>query len=283
MTGLPVATGLPAEAARTAGHAAWLAGLQAGADQPPLRNRVPLRWQGTAIGSVEPEFVSRLVMAPESGTHGLLERSERDGVTGWDIHGSLTAGLERIARTMRDAGLTHGWRDEQLAVTNADGRALGTIERAAVRPLGITTSAVHLTGRTPDGRHWVQQRALSKPNDPGLWDTLVGGMVPASDSLPQALERETWEEAGLRPDQLELLAWGGRLTTRHPSADGCGTGYLVEHIDWYRCVLPHGLEPVNQDGEVAQYRLMSADEVMHHLLCDKFTLEAALVLVAAGI
>ena len=71
------------------------------------------------------------------------------------------------------------------------------MERAVVRPLGITTFAVHLLA-SPDGRHWVQQRSLTKPNDPGLWDTLMGGMIPASDSMAQALERETWEEAGLR-------------------------------------------------------------------------------------
>jgi len=27
---------------------------------------------------------------------------------------------------------------------------------------------------------WVQQRALDKANDPGLWDTLMGGMVSAA-------------------------------------------------------------------------------------------------------
>ena len=35
-------------------------------------------------------------------------------------------------------------------------------------------------------------------------------------------------------------------------------GYVVEYIDWYRCVVPEGVVPVNQDGEVAQFRLMDA-------------------------
>ena len=48
---------------------------------------------------------------------------------------------------MREAGVAHAWRDEQLAVTDAQGRTLGTVERAVVRPLGITTFAVHLVGR----------------------------------------------------------------------------------------------------------------------------------------
>ena len=159
---------------------------------------------------------------------------------------------------------------------------MATVERAVVRPLGITTHAVHLVGRSPDGRHWVQQRSLSKPNDPGLWDTLMGGMVPASDSLAQALERETWEEAGLKLDQLARLEHGGRVTMRRPTDSGAG-GYVVEHIDWYRCVVPHGVEPVNQDGEVAQFRLMDAAELLQHLHGDQFTVEAALVLARSGL
>ncbi|RZJ07168.1 MAG: NUDIX domain-containing protein, partial [Haliea sp.] len=160
---------------------------------------------------------------------------------------------------------------------------LGTVERAVVRPLGITTFAVHLVGKSAQGMHWVQQRSLSKPNDPGLWDTLMGGMVPASDSLSQALERETWEEAGLRLDQLERLAWGGRLTIRRPADDGGGAGYVVEHIDWYRCVVPEGVEPANQDGEVEEFRLMEPREVAGRMLGGEFTPEAALILADAGL
>ncbi len=154
---------------------------------------------------------------------------------------------------------------------------LGIVERAVVRPLGITTFAVHLTGVSPDGRHWVQQRSLTKPNDPGLWDTLVGGMIPASDSMAQALERETWEEAGLRLSQIEQLRHRGRMLTRRPS-DESSAGYVVEYLDWYSCVIPEGVVPINQDGEVAQFRLMQPEEVARLMLDGEFTLEAALIL-----
>ncbi|HSH89370.1 MAG TPA: NUDIX domain-containing protein [Ramlibacter sp.] len=211
-----------------------------------------------------------------------MKPSRRAGVDGWEIGGELTATLGELALAMRDAGVAHAWRDEQLAVTDRKGRVLGTVERAIVRPLGITTFAVHLAGFAPDGRHWLQQRSLAKANDPGLWDTLMGGMVPACDSLQQALERETWEEAGLRLDQLAQLAYGGRIATRRPSAD-VGSGYVVEFIDWYRCIVPDGTVPLNQDGEVSQFRLMDGSEVMHRLERDEFTTEAAVILLEAGI
>jgi 8-oxo-dGTP pyrophosphatase MutT (NUDIX family) len=249
-------------------HAGWLARLRAAADVPPRVPREPL-WAGDAlIGSVEPDFFPRLHL-PASLV--------REHAGGWQVLGDVTTTLGIVAQTMRAAGLAHVWRDEQLAVTDDRARTLGTIERAAVRPLGITTFAVHLAGVAPDGRHWVQQRSWDKANDPGLWDTLMGGLVPASDSLEEALARETWEEAGLRMAQLHELRWGGRITTRRPSRDVAG-GYLVEHIDWYRCVVPEGVVPSNQDGEVQQFALFDGAELAAKLLGDEFTLEAAWVL-----
>jgi len=138
-----------------------------------------------------------------------------------------------------------------------------------------------MVGFAPDGRVWLQQRAMSKANDPGMWDTLMGGMVSAADTLQTALARETWEEAGLRLDALEAITHGGRITTRRPSTDGRGAGYVVEHIDWYHCVVPVDMEPVNQDGEVAQFGLWEPREVLARMPQEHFTTEAALILAAA--
>jgi len=126
----------------------------------------------------------------------------------------------------------------------------------------------------------VQQRAFDKPTDPGLWDTLVGGLVPASDTQDEALARESWEEAGLRLAQVRGLHYGGRLLTRRPFRE-LAHGYVVECIDWYACTLPPDVVPVNQDGEVAAFRCMPAPEVEALLLREAFTLDAALVLAAA--
>jgi 8-oxo-dGTP pyrophosphatase MutT (NUDIX family) len=251
---------------------AWQARLRSRADAPPAVAREPL-WAGDArIGSVEPHLFPKLKLP----FWVVLERG-----AGWELQDDVTASLAAVAEAMRVKGLAHVWRDEQLAVVDESGRKLGSVERAVVRPLGITTFAVHLAGVTPDGRHWVQQRSHDKANDPGLWDTLMGGMVPASDSLDEALERETWEEAGLRMDQLRDLAYRGRVTTRRP-ATHVTAGYIVEHIDWYTCVVPEGCTPQNQDGEVQQFALMDEAELTRKLLSDEFTLEASLVLAAHG-
>ena len=254
----------------------WLAGLRTGASLAPLRPRLPLRAGEAAIGSVEPGVLERILPLhlPAGGAVLTLV----DGGAAWQVQGELTSSLALLAAALRDAGLAHAWRDEQLAVPDTQGRRVATVERAVVRVLGITTHAVHLVGLAPDGRVWVQQRSQDKANDPGLWDTLMGGMVSAADSVETALVRETWEEAGLVASRLLNMARGGRVTTRRPSSDGGGTGYVVEQIDWYKAVVPDGMVPLNQDGEVQGFELLGHAALLERLHRNAFTQEAALIL-----
>ena len=256
--------------------AGWLGEVRDRLQQPPLRPRVPLLWRGRPLGSVEPGLVERL----HAFDRRWRDRFAVDAVAAHLAGDQLQPTLDALALSLRDAGLSHVWRDEQLPVCAQDGAQLATIERAAVRPLGIATSAVHLIGLSPDGRHWVQLRSLAKANDPGLWDTLMGGMVPAGESVLNALERETWEEAGLRLDQLAAITYGGRVQRRGPTGDG-GHGYVVEGIDWYRCEVPDGVVPANRDGEVERFECLDGPVLRERLLADAFTLEAAAIFAQA--
>ena len=259
----------------------WLAGARASAQQPPARPRQPLLVAGQVVGSVAEGFLNKI------GLHRLLDKryklsnSEHSGAPAWHLDvpmGAATEALNTLAAALRDADLCGPWRNEQLAVTNLQGDVVGTVERGAVRVLGITTCAVHLVGLAPDGRMWVQKRSLNKPNDPGLWDTLMGGMVSAADSLPQALARETWEEAGLYVGALADVAHGGHVLFSRPSSEGGGAGYMVERIDWFSAVVPEGMAPVNQDGEVDEFALLPLADVRAQVAQGLFTLEAGLVI-----
>ncbi|WP_343592206.1 DUF4743 domain-containing protein [Paracidovorax wautersii] len=261
----------------------WLQAARRQAQQPPAQPRLPFFVAGHAVGSVAAGFWE------ENGLwralHGRLQRSEddRDGAPCWQLDvpaEGVSDALNALASALRERGLCGPWRDEQLAVCNAAGERLGTVERGAVRVLGIATQAVHLVGLAPDGRMWVQKRSLTKPNDPGRWDTLMGGMISAADSLPQALARETWEEAGLRVAELQQVGHGGHVLFCRPSSEGGGTGYMVERIDWFRATVPEGMAPANQDGEVDEFALRSTEELQAQLAQDRFTLEAGLVMAA---
>lgn len=250
------------------GQIDWLDALRLRAAQPPLRPREPLRLGRAEIGSIEPALGQRMVAA------GLPLRAEANA---WQISSHDDEALAELADWLRREGLASRWRDELLPVIDAAGQRQGAIERAAVRPLGITTHAVHLVGRHPDGRFWVQQRAFDKATDPGLWDTLVGGLMSADEDVPKTLERETWEEAGLHLGELDLLRPLGHLQIRRPVAEG----YMVEKATLFQAILPLRAQPANQDGEVAGFACLTAEELRAQLAEGRFTLEAALILAHA--
>ena len=242
----------------------WQRQLQQRAEAAPLLPRVPLWWRGVQVGSAEAEVLAALQLP------GLLQQAAGGGC---EVAGPLSASLAAIAQALRDRGFVRAWRDEQLAVCDAGGTALGSVERGAARLLGIATHAVHLVGLSEQGSHWVQQRALNKADDPGLWDTLVGGMVAAGEDAESTLLRECEEEAGLALRQLRDVRLGGQVTSRRPCASTPG-GYIVERIDWYLGTVPQSLVPQNRDGEVAQFELLTVAELRERLQSGSFTIDA---------
>ena len=258
----------------------WLSLAQTQSQQPPATTRHKLWLHGHEIGSVATGFWQTL--PAQALTQQRLDvQALHDG---WHLSGlpgqarSATQLLNALAQVLQDCGLCGPWRHEQLAVSNAQGLEVATIERGAVRPLGIATRAVHLVGVTQTQHLWVQQRAMTKPTNPGMWDTLMGGMVSAQDTQAEAVERETWEEAGLRLSDLQPSRHGGFIEFARPSDEAEGQGYMRERIDWYAATVPAHLSPLNQDGEVQAFALLTPVQVQHALLQQRFTPEAAMVL-----
>jgi 8-oxo-dGTP pyrophosphatase MutT (NUDIX family) len=269
------------------------------AQQPVPNGWIALIVGGVRVGVANPE-VARLLAQPPSFPRK-QESSEPHQGTGFPLarerRGSAFAlldsrlvllddGLDPTARTallldaalrLRDAGLLRGWRDERLDVRpTPDAPPLAAIERAACRTLGITTLAVHLNAFTPSGEFIVAQRAAHKQIDPGLWDNLVGGMVPAGESELDALRREAQEEAG-----VDIAAWplerGGRIHVTRVVPEG----YQSEIVQVFDAVLPAGIAPRNQDGEVQRFATLTPAATVAAIERGEFTLEAALVLLDA--
>jgi 8-oxo-dGTP pyrophosphatase MutT (NUDIX family) len=253
----------------------WLRRLAERTDQPPENPRSPLvlmiagEPRGWTIGSIE----STLALELAAAGYPL-----RDSGESWDIElpnpTATTRSFAAIAEWLHATGHATGWRDELLAVIDAHRSPVGVIERAAVRPLGIATQAVHLIVSDERGGVWVQQRAFDKSVDPGQWDTTMGGLVSATESISQTLARETWEEAGLMAADLNALAPFGQFTVRRPLPNG----YLVEHIHMFEAVAPDSMQPVNQDGEVERFECIARSELVERLQADAFTVEASAIL-----
>ena len=259
-----------------AGVPAWLADAVAAASRPCPAERLALELDGRVVGSVEPADAKRLQRA----VPGVALEGDALIVLP-HCAGDAEPVLAAMAQALRAAGRLGRWRDETLPVTADDGTAAGSIERAAVRRLGIRTFAVHLNGWTADARLWVQQRAFDKATDPGMWDTLAGGLASASGAVGtgaeawrDALAREVDEEAGLDLAALEPVVRGRTLRVRRPVDDG----WMTEDLLVWDGVVPEGTEPCNRDGEVAGFACLTVPELLARLDEGAFTLEARLVI-----
>jgi 8-oxo-dGTP pyrophosphatase MutT (NUDIX family) len=229
-------------------------------------------WVAADVPALLTDLSADFVLDPTT-LHFLPSQAQLVQALGWPT-ATVSALMERVAKALYAAGRLNGWRNELLDVVDDKGQVCGVIERAAVRPLGIATHAVHLDAWTPEGELWIAQRALTKNTDPGMWDTLVGGLISAGETPEFALERESWEEAGLPASALATGHRVGQFRVERVLPEG----YQVEIVTVVDCVLDSGIQPENQDGEVVAIRAASVQEVLSMLADGAFTLEASLSL-----
>ena len=192
---------------------------------------------------------------------------------------SRDAAWSALNRRLRDEGRISGWRDESFSVFAADGiEVLAVIERAAARFWGTLTWGAHATGYVADASGkpshlWIARRALSKSTDPGRLDNLIGGGVPHGQARFDALLREGWEEAGLDAGIVSQATPGSAIELLREIPEGL----QHELVQAWDLALPAGLQPVNQDGEVAAFLCLPVDEGLALAASGEMTVDAELV------
>jgi 8-oxo-dGTP pyrophosphatase MutT (NUDIX family) len=235
---------------------------------------VPLWLGDEPIGAVNPLWRERL-----ASSESALFQDTGDALhcTLQGDYPALSQALHQSAKRWQDAGWLHGWRNENFTAFNRQGEALFELERAAFRPLGLTSRAVHLNGlvRMADGsvRMWVARRSPDKAVDPNRMDNLMGGGVAAGETPATALVRESWEEAGLSRSLVAHLEPVSLILAERPVQRGLHREWLYAYDVW----LPHDVIPDNQDGEAAEHVLLELAEVEALLVAERFMIDAALV------
>jgi len=213
----------------------------------------------------------------------------------WDTpektHASRSLALANLAAELRDLGHVTGWRNEKFsywpdAIILANGHpieptdalsAAFEMERAAYRFFGLRAHAVHVNGFTEDGFLWCGRRSLTKATDPGMLDNIAAGGLPVGESLQTCGVREMAEEAGLS-EALALTAVAqGQVTT----CRSVPRGWHHETLWVYNLLMPADVQPVNQDGEVAEFSLLSPAQVVQAIASKRMTVDASCVLAHA--
>lgn len=178
----------------------------------------------------------------------------------------VTDALEALRETLFAADLIGAPRNEPMAVRlTADGEMQGTVDRSAVRALGLWVTKVHVNGLVGSGggtpQIWLSRRAKHAAWNPDRFDTLVAGGVAAHQSIADAVQAECWEEAGLPPETLTGLTPARRKAVNYISDRGLHRELLLVHD----LKLDPEFTPRCQDGEIAWAQRFDVQEV-HRLL-----------------
>lgn len=240
-----------------------------------------LRWYcgAQALGLMPAPRASWLALhlpACALAAQGLVWHAEDD---------SAAARSEQLQATLllaRAQGLLTGWRDERFSFWHAacvepepQESALFSVERSGFRFLGVLSHAVHVNGFLPDGRLWCARRALSKATDPGLLDNVTAGGLPSGETVQGCLQRELAEEAGLFHLQGVGVHAAGRVRTTRQEPQG----WHDEIVHVFNLLLDEDFVPRNQDGEVAEFMCLDAQQVLLAMEAQAFTQDAVQALV----
>lgn len=234
-----------------------------------------LRCDGVDLGWVRRDFVGHLAAFPQVFQVGV------DGIDLCAAPGDRagrSVAMGEVARALAARGLLTRWRNEIYRIGLADhGRSYFDLERAAVRFFGFTAQAVHMNGlvvRDGQACMWVARRSPDKSIDPGMLDNLMGGGIGADLGIEETLVKECWEEAGIPATLASRAIRAGSIRVCREVPDGLH----AEIIHMYDLDLPTDFEPINQDGEVAEFRCVPLAEVAAELAADApYTVDAALV------
>jgi 8-oxo-dGTP pyrophosphatase MutT (NUDIX family) len=238
--------------------------------------RRPFRIGGRPVGSVAAAH-----LAPLSRLRAFADvLTVSDEAVDLDIAAAeRDAVFAEINAALREQGRVRAWRDEIFPVVDPETlEPLARFERAAARFWGTLTFGAHATGYVAgnDGRPerlWIARRSPTKATDPGLYDNLIGGGVPAGQTPAEALLREAFEEAGLTPALMQGTRTGSVLRLQRDIAEGFQHEWVYAHD----IELPADVQPQNQDGEVAGFTLMPVQDALALAAGTAMTVDAALV------
>ena len=224
-----------------------------------LSKFVPLIADGEIAGRIRRDRLVHLEQFPD--VFSLSDAAVRlaDGLETYD---DRTAAVEMVVRFLFENGALTGWRGEPYPVGgNWGGPHAFEIERAASPFFGARAYGVHINGfvRSEDGIHmWIARRADDRPVCPGMLDNMIAGGQPVTLSLKENVIKEAGEEAGVAPELAATAIPTGAVTYCAESE----VGLKPDIMFCWDLELPADFKPVNTDGEISEFYLLPAVEVM---------------------
>ncbi|KAI1813239.1 NUDIX hydrolase domain-like protein [Poronia punctata] len=250
--------------------------------------------ENIVLGYMLSSTVQKLVQVPESVRGKVIVDEQSRTVHAFEQETeeertAVVAAVMRYWRENKTFDVLRGWRDELWPVFGTDDEVVYSVERSATGMLGVMRYGVHMTGyvRDPTAPHgmriWVPRRAADKSTYPGMLDnTVAGGLMMGEDPF-ECMVREADEEASL-PEELmrQRVQFTGMVTYIYITDERAGgeSGQIYPETQWvYDIELPADVQLMPKDGEVAEFNLLTVDQVRDELAKGNFKPNCGLVLV----
>ena len=115
--------------------------------------------------------------------------------------------------------------DEVFDIVDANDLIIGKATRAHVHSKGLMHRSSHILVFNTSGSLFLQKRAITKDESPGLWDSSAAGHVESGENYLKCAKRELEEELNLSDVEIsEVMSIPAQIKT------------FWEHIRVYKCI-----------------------------------------------
>lgn len=148
---------------------------------------------------------------------------------------------------------------EMFDVVDENDNVIGCAYRKEVHEKALLHRSVHILVFNSRGELFVQKRALSKDENPGLWDTSAAGHVNTGEDYRTGAQRELLEELSITAELVPFLKFKACAET------------FWEHVTIYTCSSDETI--VCDPSEISEGRFMAFEEIKLSIKIDpgKFT------------
>ena len=177
----------------------------------------------------------------------------------------VSAAVDEVVEALLAENKLPKWRNETFDVAARWGEPpVFRLDRGAVPFFGVRAYGVHLNGYRRDGgelKLWIGRRAPDKRVAPNKLDNIVAGGIGNGYGVYPTLVKEGEEEAAIPAALIQRAVPVGAVSYRMETELGIRDDVLFV----YDLEMPADFTPRNTDGEIVQFQLMPAAEVVERV------------------
>ena len=177
----------------------------------------------------------------------------------------VSAAVDSVVDALLAENRLPKWRNETFDVMPRWGdKPIFRLDRGAVPFFGTRAYGVHLNGYCRDGGRlflWIGRRAPDKQVSPNKLDNIVAGGIGNSHGVVDTLYKEGEEEAAIPAALMARAVPVGAVSYCMETPLGIRDDVLFA----YDLELPAGFVPKNSDGEIVEFALMPAADVVERV------------------